>query len=156
MRSFAFLLFLAQLDGCSKPCHSSANPKFTIAESRKALSHLCYIWEVEKRPYRVFDRGIWMHPRGRQQSRWARILVAKGLNRDAADAVLGEIYEEFRNDIEDSRPEAPEKYITLFLYDDENILGTEDFAGYIAVVQISTEEQQSPPDWSPTLVRWSG
>jgi hypothetical protein len=155
MRIFAFLLILVQLAGCSKSSQLSANPQFTIEASRKAPSHRRYIWEVEERPYRVFDRGIWMHPRGKAQSRWARILVPEGLSRDAAAAVLGEIYEEFGNDIEASGPSATFKHITLFLYSDEEIAGTDSFGGYIAVVQVFNDGQQKLPPWSPTLVQWA-
>lgn len=145
MKKILLVVFIASA-GCTNQGENHPKKEESTARSSKTDG---YIWEREKRPYRLtwFDQKN-ACPVG-VEHRYASVVYPNPPSRDAFEKAIREVYSEFRADIYRTCPRAKHKLINIRFYFDKR----EDPLGHI-VCHATAGAAAEIPVWPPTELKW--
>ena len=110
-----------------------------------------FIWETQTRSYTVVEFKEKKSPSGNVQYRYLRAVVPKPQSKAEVESATKEIYDELKEDIDSTRPDAELKRIRIIIYGD--FVEALAFDGW-RVLFAQTGQARDLPEWNGVDLTW--
>jgi hypothetical protein len=140
---FPCLLTCLALSGCAE---SSAPEPAPVAMT-------LYVWDTDERPYEVLGVTTTNVRRLGDQTRTSQAIISHPQNRELVEDALQEMYEQLKQDIEQTQADAEYRRISISIYDAHEDI-TLDSRAWLCRLEVAPDGHTPLPEWESVEAQW--